>query len=303
MTKDISTLLADVDRLLTEGVDLSTVPPDALETFKNGIADLVMEAIKAKPTDVEPIAPYLRPSNIGTKDRKLWFILNSPAKAQTYDADKLRSFLFGNLIEHLCLFLAKVAGHTVTDEQKEVTFNGITGKKDAKIDGINIDVKSASPYSFPKFATGEMLDRKNPEADPFGYVEQLSLYDEADRQEGNESLGAGWWAVDKSSGKQSLLFLDEFTKPREFNKLVDHKKGIKERTSPPEEMCFPDVPQSKTSPNMMVSKACTFCAFLAPCRGDKIRTFMYSNGPVHLTKVVNTPSVPELETKCQKKQE
>lgn len=291
MTKDISTLLADVDFLLTNGVDPSRVPPEALETFKEGIANLVLEAIKDRSAE-EPVEPYLRPSNIGTKDRKLWFILNSPAKAQSYDADKLRSFLFGNLIEHLCLFLAKVAGHTVEDEQKEVEYKGVKGSKDAKIDGMNIDVKSASPYSFPKFSTGSMLDKKDPEADPFGYVEQLALYENAD-----PSNGTGWWAVDKSSGKHTLLFLDDFTKPKNFDKLVDHKKGIKELTAPPGEYCFPDVPQSKTSPNLMVSKACTFCAFLKPCRGDKVRTFMYSGGPVHLTKVVSTPSVPEVEIK------
>ena len=62
-------------------------------------------------------------------------------------------FLYGHIPERVVLFLTELAGHKVTDEQKEVKVGGILGHMDCKIDGEVIDIKSASGYVFQSLRT------------------------------------------------------------------------------------------------------------------------------------------------------
>ena len=49
------------------------------------------------------------------------------------------------------LLFARMAGHDVTEEQKELELDGVKGHKDATIDGWVCDIKSASSFGFKKF--------------------------------------------------------------------------------------------------------------------------------------------------------
>ena len=51
------------------------------------------------------------------------------------------------MIEELILTIAESSGHTVTGQQDRMRINDLAGHRDAVIDGMTIDVKSASPPS------------------------------------------------------------------------------------------------------------------------------------------------------------
>jgi hypothetical protein len=107
---------------------------------------------------------------LGKKDRQIWYDANMPEAQRKLPGKMEFKFLYGDVLEVLMLFLAKEAGHEVTHEQHEVDVDGVKGHMDAVIDGIPVDCKSASSYSFQKFLNGPFFD------DPFGYVKQLSGY-------------------------------------------------------------------------------------------------------------------------------
>ena len=60
-------------------------------------------------------------------------------------------FLYGHILEELIILFSVLAGHEVTEAQKEVHVEGIKGHQDCKIDGVLVDCKSASLRGFDKF--------------------------------------------------------------------------------------------------------------------------------------------------------
>jgi hypothetical protein len=166
--------------------------------------------------------------------------------------------------------------------------NGIKGHRDCVIDGVTVDVKSASKYGFEKFEKGNLR-----EDDPFGYISQLSSYVYAGQDDPlvvDKTKGA-FLVVKKDRFK---LCLDEYDFTEELKtkeQEVQSKKDMVEGTIP--ERLAP-VPQSKTSSNTKVPIKCFYCSFLNHCWPEK-RTFVYSNGPVHLVDVVKEPNVPEVK--------
>lgn len=283
---DISTLISDIDRLFTEGIDLGfplPSPPveEAFNAFLENIGKLTKEALSKK---YEPETPYLRPSNLGTPDRKLWFLLNTPPSgSNSYSGTKLRSFLFGNIIEQLLVLCAKLAGHEVTEEQAAVERFGLSGSKDCRIDGITIDAKSSSPFAFGKFKDGSLL--RDPASDMFGYKEQLGFYSEGEV--------AGWLAMDKSSGELALLLMDEFDAPRDIGALVEHKKAVAALAAPPEAKCYE--PMTEKNGNRKLARGCQMCQFKLDCWGrENLRGFRYSTGVELFTHIEALPRVEEV---------
>ena len=98
----------------------------------------------------------LRMSNIGRDDRYLWNAYNNPDVKEEMTPNTHVKFMYGHLIEEMLLFLTKIAGHEVTDEQKLCEVAGITGHMDCKIDGVVTDVKSVSSFGFKKFKDGSL---------------------------------------------------------------------------------------------------------------------------------------------------
>lgn len=225
-------------------------------------------------------------SNIGKGARQLWYDKRYPA-GEDFPAHTLVKFMFGDILESLLLFLADVAGHKVTSHQAEVTLNGIKGHIDADIDGVTVDVKSASTHAFRKFSDGTLAEN-----DPFGYIEQISGYAKARDTDG------AFLAIDKQNGHIAYLpFSKEELAVFDVETRIDYIKDVVEQETPPER-CYPDEEEGKSG-NMSLGINCSYCSHKSKCWADAngglgLRTFLYSTGPKYLTKVVKEPQVKEV---------
>lgn len=232
---------------------------------------------------------YLSLSSVGTPcSTKLWRKVNTPNAAEPLSPEALGTFFYGDLLEALVIALAKAAGHDVQGEQDTLEVHGIKGHRDCIIDGMVVDVKSASSYSFQKFQNGELKDN-----DPFGYISQLSsyLYASLDDDRVTNKNEAAFLVVKKDRFK---LHLDKYDFTDELrNKHIEMKQAKALVAGPCPDYRVPAVPQSKTSPNMVLDTQCSYCEFKKVCYPD-MRTFLYSTGPTHFVSVVKEPNVVEL---------
>jgi hypothetical protein len=224
-------------------------------------------------------SPSLRMSNLGVRcDRKLWYSINTPDLAEQLSGPTRFKFLFGDILEELLLFLAQEAGHEVTRQQEEVEIAGVKGHIDGFIDGVLVDCKSASTFSYRKFA-----DHLSHDNDAFGYLAQLGGYAYA--------LGqprAAFLVVDKTLGN---ICLDIHTFPdTDYTKVIQQKKEMLNGSLPPRH--YTDEPRGKSG-NRGLGVACSYCSFKQSCWPD-LRTFLYSTGPEYLTHVALLPRVPEV---------
>lgn len=271
--KNIKTLVQDIKGLFTDKP--VEVPDDLVEQLGKDLAETFKDRLSNRQGN------YLRISNLGTAcDKKLWHQVNTPELGEPLKPETRINFLFGDIIEHLTLFLAKVAGHTVTDEQKTVDLHGVKGHIDAVIDGHLVDVKSTSTMGFQKFSSG-----LKPNDDAFGYIHQLQGYMEAlDEPE------ASFLAVEKQFGK---ITLDTHTKSKvSAEKLVQRTKEMLSNATPPPR-AFEDEP-FQAGGNRQIPMYCRYCDHKWHC-WPGLRGFAYSKGPVYLTKVVKLPDVPEIK--------
>lgn len=222
----------------------------------------------------------LRLSNLGTVcERQLWYNINTPELAEPLPPPARIKFLFGDILEELLLFLAREAGHEVIEEQKELDLYGVKGHKDATIDGVLVDCKSASSYSFDKFKSG-----LSPADDSFGYLTQLDAYLTADDNDDGAFL-----VVDKTLGH---ITLDHHKRSNiDYKSLITQKQEMLKSSKPPPRG-FAAEPDGKSG-NMKLGVNCSYCAFKKSC-WPGLRTFIYSNGPRYLTKVERVPDVPEV---------
>lgn len=276
----IHTLIEDVERLF-EGHEVSD---EAVTKLGQMVADTVRDRL-AEPLRNEERTP-LRISNVGKPARQLWYDLYGDHEVGSLSPQTRFKFLYGDLIELICLFLAREAGHTVEREQEEIEVNGVLGHIDAVIDGVVVDVKSANANSFKRF------EGKLDSDDPFSYIEQLAGY-----SSGLGGLDGAFWVIDKELGKQKLLEVS-----REDMEIIDVparieylKTALAEGSEIPER-CYDDVPEGKSG-NTVLPIGCSYCAHKFTCWRDSnngigLRTFLYSKGPVHFTNVAKEPNGP-----------
>ena len=79
-------------------------------------------------------------SSLGAKcSRQLWHKKYNPEEVEKLPYHVKLKYLFGHILEHLLLFLAREAGHTVEGEQQTLEINGVIGHRDALIDGVQTD--------------------------------------------------------------------------------------------------------------------------------------------------------------------
>jgi len=228
----------------------------------------------------------VRMSNVGKPSRQLWYEKRDPEGRGGIDGATQIKFLYGHLLEEIVLMLVRMAGHTVTDEQKEVVVNGITGHMDCKINGEVVDVKTASRFAFNKFRDGRLA-----EDDPFGYLGQLAGYEKA---EGTEN--GGFLVLNKESGELCMYLPDDLDKPNIDTRISQLLPALDLDTPP--SLCYDPVPDGKKG-NMKLAKGCNWCKYKFKCYADSndgqgLRTFKYSNGRTYLTEVVVEPKVEEL---------
>jgi hypothetical protein len=269
----LNTLVDDIYALFDPSTH-HTFNEDNLDAFCDNLKDLLRTRMASTPNRS---GKSLRFSNLGRPDRQLWYGAHSESREE-FTGKTLFKFLYGDVIEQLLLLLVKEAGHTVTDEQKEIEVDGVKGHIDAIIDGVTVDVKSASPMSYAKFEKGTLF-----ESDPFGYIGQISGYASVLTPE----TGGAFLAFDKVHGSICVLKVGpSITNQFNVPERIKHLRGVLAVDKPPKR-CYTDEEDGKSG-NRKLNTQCSYCAFKNEC-WPGLRTFLYSGKPRFLTTVVREP--------------
>jgi hypothetical protein len=271
----ISTLISDIYERVESNKKVSK---ENLEAFLEGLSYVVVKQLEEKRNTSHE--KNIRMSSIGKPDRKIWMELNGPDVKRSYTGGTLIKFLYGSIIEELVIFLAKEAGHSVQELQKQCQLEGIKGHIDCKIDGEVVDIKSASDFAFRKFKTGTIEND-----DPFGYIGQISAYVEAEGQDTGYLL-----AMNKVTGELALLELDDFSLINATKRIQHIKKLAKNEEMP--DLCYQPQPEGKSG-NMKLARDCTYCPYKWTCFPD-MRVFRYGDGLRYLTTVEKEPTVQDV---------
>lgn len=275
----IETLVSDIYELVDKGGEISD---ELVSSFATDLAEIVRSRMKERESGT-----YLRPSNLGEDcDRKLWYSIRHPDIAEPLSPETKLKFLIGDIHEAVLLFLAEAAGHSVEGKQTSLEIDGVIGSRDAVINGVTVDVKSASSRSFDKF-----VDGLKPDTDAFGYIKQLNFYLKAADNDPTvtDHDRAAFLASDKTLGK---ITLDIHKRGDiDFGKLIEDKRAMLASDKLPRRG-YGSVPFGKSG-NQALGTKCKYCAFKHSC-WPGLRTFVYSYGPEFLTEVVNEPRVFEV---------
>lgn len=279
---NITTLPQDIYKTIDEGI---TLTEDQKTELGVALSGAVLAGLGKR--EQESQTNTLRMSNFGTPcERKLWYTVNEPDKAEPLDGKTKFKFTYGHILESLVLFLAKLAGHKVEGQQERLEVNGVVGHRDAIVDGVLVDVKSSSSFGIKKFKEHGLEGD-----DPFGYLDQLNLYLAASRDDPRLLVKgeAAFIGVGKEMGD---IVVDRYKKDdRDWDKLVENKKKMLAEEKPPKRRYMPE--PDGASGNMKLPTPCSYCQFKHHCHPG-LRGFFYSNGPRWLTHVMRTPDVPEI---------
>lgn len=279
--KTIDTLVDDIYGLVDQGGE---IPEEMVAEFAKDLAGIVAERLSGEPRE-----PYLRLSNLGTKcDRRLWLEIRHPELVEALPPEAKLKFLIGDLHEAILLFLARASGHSVEGQQDRITLEGVKGHRDAVIDGVLGDVKSASSFGFQKFEDGLTKDK-----DDFGYITQLNSYLEGSQDDPlvTEKSKAFFLASDKTLGKITVDIHEKDTET-DYRELARQKQDmLKEDTLPPR--AFSDEEDGKSG-NRKLGTYCSYCPVKFSC-WPNLKIYAYSGRPRFLTKVVRPPKVPRVQ--------
>ena len=271
----IDTLVEDIYKQLDSGDFEIDVP---------GLAQMINDRLKENQG-----GGYLRASSIGTEcERKIWYSVNKPELAEKLPPNVRLKFLIGDIIETVVLALVEASDHDLAGCQGTIEVAGVKGHRDAIIDGMVVDVKSANSRSFDKFKY-----HKLEQDDPFAYLDQLGMYIEG--SQGEEEVKyhdrGAFLAVDKELGH---IKLDVYPKKREsYVELVEQRKEMVSRPRPPARH-YADVADGKSG-NRVLCMQCKYCPFKDTCWADVrggagLRKVVFANGPRWFTVVKKEPA-------------
>ena len=282
--KQIETLVEDIYNLFTlDPIDMDEEEVDKhIDTFGDMLKVHIKDFLYEKPRD----RGNLRLSAIGKPDRQLWYDVNKPLLDAELKPSTRIKFLYGYILEELLLMCSSIAGHKVTEQQKEVTLEGVKGHQDSMIDDVLVDCKSASGPGFDKFKYN-----RGTEDDPFGYIAQISAYAQA-----NGVDRAAFLAINKSTGEICLTPIHQMDMINAKGR-IQHLKGMVSEGSMPDR-CYSDVPDGKSG-NHKLSVGCVYCSHKRECwsdanQGRGLRVFSYAKGKRYLTRVGKEPDVEEV---------
>ena len=282
--KQIETLVEDIYNLFTlDPIDMDEEEVDKhIDTFGEMLKVHIKDFLYEKPRD----RGNLRLSAIGKPDRQLWYDVNKPLLDAELKPSTRIKFLYGYILEELLLMCSSIAGHKVTEQQKEVTLEGVKGHQDSMIDDVLVDCKSASGPGFDKFKYNRVT-----EDDPFGYIAQISAYAQA-----NGVDRAAFLAINKSTGEICLTPIHHMDMINAKGR-IQHLKGMVTKGSMPDR-CYSDVPDGKSG-NHKLSVGCVYCSHKRECwsdanQGRGLRVFSYAKGKRYLTRVGKEPDVEEV---------
>lgn len=281
----INTLIQDIHRLLDEGS--TSISDECIDRFSASLANVVRERLLKETRERKPAVSM---SNFGSPcERKVWYHVNDNKERESLTPSTRLKFLFGDILEELLLFLAEASGHTVEGRQDKQNVHGLEGHRDAVIDGVVVDCKSASSFSFDKFRKGTLK-----EDDPFGYQDQLDLYLEGAKDDPLVKVkGEGFFfVVDKQHGH--LCLMKHKKRDRKYKDLIERKTNVINSSHVPDRAFNPE--PDGLSGNMKLPTVCSYCDFKHKCHPG-LRTFLYSNGPRFLTRVAKLPNVVEVSQK------
>src|SRR6266550_4711687 len=272
--KDIKTLIPDIYKLV--GGKENWLTGDIANQFTTELT------IKLQGSLEEKGGPRLRLSGMGPKcPCALWHSIHRPMEQEPLPAWAKIKYTYGHILEALVIAMAKAAGHEVTGEQDALSVDGVVGHRDCVIDGCVVDVKSAASRSFLKFKDGSIASD-----DAFGYLDQLdgyvvgSLHDPLVRNKTSGYL----LAIDKTLGHLALY--EHIAREESIRKRVRDYRDVIALDKPP--ACTCETTPDGKSGNIRLGVRASYNAF-KHCCFPQLRTFLYANGPVYLTKVVRKP--------------
>lgn len=297
--KKIETLVKDIHDMLerlNDGEEITDddIVDEYIDIFVANVRSAIKNQLSPRTSDRKPKVIYA--SEAGKPcHRAVWFAITGAERLPLPPGVKVK-FMQGDFLEELLALLARLAGHTVTNEQDVVEIDlpkgwKIRGRMDYKIDGTLVDAKSASPNAFKKFVTGDLVYN-----DGFGYMSQLGTYVE---HEGDKDHDAGFLAIDKSSCDITLFqpdIMDLMAAIPDYDVLVD---DLESPIGPDRE--FDDEPWGDQG-NRKLGFNCSYCDYKKVCwadanRGKGLRHFKYKSWPfdVYLTHTQVKPKVQELK--------
>lgn len=279
MTSSIHTLIPDIYNLVggNDGIsDLltSNMGADIANAIKRSLARQEYRGLRL--SGLGPSCP-----------KALWHRVNTPDLAEPLPAYAKIKYCYGHIIEHLIIGLAKAAGHEVTGEQDEISVDGIIGHRDCVIDGCIVDIKSAATRSFLKFK-----DKTLAQDDPFGYLDQLDGYTvgSVDDPLVRVKDKAYIIAVDKTLGH--MVLYEHRIREASIRRRIADCKELACLSTPPACTCG-TIAEGKSG-NYRLDLRASYSLFKNLCFPN-LRTFLYSTGPVYLSKVVREPDVTEIK--------
>jgi hypothetical protein len=282
--KTINTLVSDIYQLLeSEHAWIS-------ENFATRLARQTAIAVQGSAAVGQPIQARkgsLRLSKMGDQcPRALWYSVHKPELAQPLPAWAIFKYTYGHVIEALALELARASGHRVEGEQDELVLDGITGHRDAVVDGITVDVKSCTSFTLAK------LKGNFTSSDGFGYLDQLDGYVVASITDPlviNKEVGC-ILGVDKTLGH--MVLYEHRIREDRIRKRIKHYKSIIDLAEAP--ACSCETRPIGVAGNIELGTKASYSAYKFECFPG-LRTFLYANGPTYLTKVIRKPDVPEID--------
>lgn len=278
---DISTLVTDIQKFV--GNKDGWFTGEVADTYAQEVSQRLYRSFGEKPG-----VPRLRLSGMGPKcPCQLWHSIHSASLAEPLSASAVVKFTYGHLLEALVISWAKASGHEVTGEQDALSVDGIVGHRDCIIDGCVVDVKSAATRSFQKFK-----DKTLAQDDPFGYLEQLDGYLLASADDPLVRVKDRGYilAVDKQLGHLALY--EHRHRPDHIRNRIAEYKSIVGLSEPPRCNCGTTL--DGKSGNIKLDVRASYSPFKYVCFPN-LRTFLYSDGPRYLTKVVRKPDVIEVD--------
>jgi hypothetical protein len=277
--KSIDTLIPDIYELLKKRD--GSISPETLTS----LSEETTRRLKAQLSDSQSKGT-LRLSAMGPRcPRALWYMVRHPEMAEQLPPWATFKYMFGHIVEAMVIALAKATGHTVEGEQDAIILDGIVGHRDCVIDGCIVDVKSSSSRSYIKFK-----DKSIAQSDTFGYLDQLDGYviGSVDDPLVKVKDKGYLFAVDKQLGHM-CLYKHEVTDARQttLRDRIAQYKSIVGEPHPP--ACECGTIRQGASGNIQLDLKASYSPFKYCCR-PHLRTFLYANGPVYLTKVIKRPT-------------
>lgn len=281
MIKNITTLIRDIYHVIES--EEGWLTPTNAEGLTGELGRQLVQSSGQKDSGA-----VLRLSQMGEKcPSQLWHSIHTPSLGEKLPAAARIKYTYGHVIEALVIAMAKAAGHEVTGEQDVLYLDGVKGHRDCVIDGCTVDVKSASSMAYKKFKDGSIkMD------DPFGYLAQLDGYCLAAADDPLVRVKDRGYllAVDKTLGHMCLY--EHRVRPDFIKERIESYKRISNLPESP--ACTCGTVADGKSGNIKLDMRASYNPYKHQCFPN-LRTFLYSSGPVYLTKVVRKPDVPEVD--------